>query len=95
MHFIQEQHSGRNLRLALLPPLRHLGVDLVPDLGLDLPGIAGEEGEEALGPRVDDVDLVQGDCVHNLATLLQLALGTLYKSGVSSLKIKMIIISKQ
>ena len=29
---VDEEHAGRYLRLALLPPLGHLGVDLVPHL---------------------------------------------------------------
>ncbi len=35
----------------------------------------GKEGEEALGARVDDVDLVQADRVDNFLPLLQLSLG--------------------
>ena len=80
-NLIDEQHPGRDLGLALLPPLGDLGVYLVPDLGLDLAGVAGEEGEEALGAGVDDVDLVQGDGVRHLLALLQLALGALNESA--------------
>ena len=36
-----------------------------------------EQGEEALLPRVDDVDLVEAHVVHDLLSLLQLALGAL------------------
>ena len=68
-----------DLSLAHLSPLGDLGVDLVPDLGLDLAGVAAEEGEEALGAAVDHVYLVQGHRVHHLLPLLELTLGTLDK----------------
>ena len=78
---VNEQNTGSDLRLALLPPLRDLGVDLVPDFRLNLPGVSTEQGQKALSPAVDDVDLVQGDGVHHLLPLLQLALGTLHEPG--------------
>ena len=59
-----------DLSLAHLSPLGDLGVDLVPDLGLDLAGVTAEEGEEALGAAVNDVDFVQGYRVNNLLSLL-------------------------
>ena len=38
-------HAGDDLCLALLPPLGHLGVDLLSDFGLDLPCVAcGRQG---------------------------------------------------
>lgn len=37
---VDEQHARDNLCLALLPPLGHLGVDLLSDFGLDLPCVA-------------------------------------------------------
>jgi hypothetical protein len=39
-------------------------------LWLNLAGVAREERQEALGARVDDVDLVEGDGVHHLLALL-------------------------
>jgi hypothetical protein len=66
-----------DLRLALLAPLDDLGVDLVPQLGLDLARVAGEEREEALRPAVDHVDLVQRHRVHDLFAFLDFAFGAL------------------
>ena len=40
-------------------------------------GLTSKEGEEALCPRVDDVDLVQRDGVDDLFPDLELSLGTL------------------
>jgi hypothetical protein len=51
------------------------------DLGFNLAGVTREEGEEALGAGVDDVNLVEGDCVDHLLTLLQLALRALHEPG--------------
>ena len=58
---VDEEHARHDLGLALLAPLGDLGVDLLAHLGLDLAGVAREEREEALLPRVDHVDLVQAD----------------------------------
>ena len=58
MHLVNEEHARHDLRLALLAPLGHLLVDLLAHLGPDLASVAREEREEALLPRVDDVDLV-------------------------------------
>ena len=79
VNLVKEEDAWSDLRLALLPPLGDLGVDLVPDLGLDLAGVTAEEGEEALGAAVDHVDFVQGHRVNNLLSLLELTLGTLDK----------------
>ena len=81
---VNEQHPGGNLRLPLLPPLRDLGVDLVPHLGLDLSRVSAEQGQEALGPAVDDVDLVEGDGVDHLLPLLELPLRALDEPGAGS-----------
>mmetsp|Transcript_15709 Transcript_15709/g.33590 ORF Transcript_15709/g.33590 Transcript_15709/m.33590 type:complete len:340 (-) Transcript_15709:1208-2227(-) len=81
VHLVNEEHARHDLRLALLAPLSHLLVNLLADLRLDLSRVAGEEREEALLPRVDHVDLVQADDVHNLLALLQLALGALHELG--------------
>ena len=42
-------------------------------LGLDLARISGEQRQEALGPRVDDVDLVQRYGMYHFFALLELA----------------------
>ena len=81
---VNEQNPGSDLRLALLPPLRDLGVDLVPHFRLDLSSVPAEQGEETLGPAVDDVDLVEGDGVDDLLPLLELPLGALDEPGAGS-----------
>ena len=70
-------HARNNLRLALLPPLGNLGVDLVAQLGLDLASVPGKEREEALRAAVDDVDFVQGHGVHDFFAFLDFAFGAL------------------
>jgi hypothetical protein len=80
VHFVDEQHAGHDFRLALLPPLRHLLVDLLPHLLRYLPSRPGKQSQKALRPRVDHVDLVQGHRVHHLLALLYLPLGTIHES---------------
>mmetsp|Transcript_4687 Transcript_4687/g.11992 ORF Transcript_4687/g.11992 Transcript_4687/m.11992 type:complete len:213 (+) Transcript_4687:1938-2576(+) len=77
VHLVNKQYSRDNGRLAFLTPLGHLAVDLLAHLGLDLSSITGEQGKEALLPRVDHVNLVQAHHVHDLLALLELALGAL------------------
>ena len=88
MDLINEQDTGHDLGAALLSPLGNLLVNLLTDLGLDLTNITSEESHEALGARVDDVDLVKGDSVHDLLSLLELTLGALNVSGLRTLVIK-------
>ena len=77
-------HPWHNLCLAFLPPLCHLGVDLLPDLHLDLARVAREEGEEPLRAAVDDVNLVQRHRVHHLLTLLELPFRALHELGLKA-----------
>ena len=70
-------HAWDDLCFAFLAPLGDLGVDLTPELRLDLARVACEQREEALRATVDDVDFVQRHGVHDLAPFLDLAFGTL------------------
>ena len=70
----------KNIRIRRIR-IRNTGFNPISDLGFNLAGVAGEEGEEALGAGVDDVDLVEGDGVHHLLPLLQLPLRTLHEPG--------------
>lgn len=72
--FENRTYTRNDRRLAFLPPLADFSVDLIPQLRLDLSRIAREQREEALGPRVDDINLVQGDRVGHFASLLELAI---------------------
>jgi len=72
-------HSWDNLGLPFFPPLGYLRVDLVSKLRFYLSGIASEEREETLRPTVDDIDLVQRDCMDDLFSLLDFTLWTLHK----------------
>jgi len=84
VHLVDEEDARHDLGLALLPPLGHLLVDLVPHLLLDLSRVAGEEGQEPLRPGIDDVNFVEGDGVHDLLPLFDLPLRTLDKSRLRS-----------
>lgn len=57
--------------------LIYLGIDLISDFGLDLTGITGEQSQETLSSRVDDIDLVKSDGVCHFFPLLELTLRTL------------------
>jgi hypothetical protein len=70
-------HTRHNLCLSLLPPFRHLGIDLVPKLRLDLACITRKQGKETLRARIDHVDFVQRNRVHNLFAFLNFAFGAL------------------
>ncbi len=81
---IQGSESGsrrpKNIRIRRIR-IRNTDFNPISDLGFDLAGVAGEEGEEALGAGVDDVNLVKGDGVDHLLTLLQLPLRALHEPG--------------
>ncbi len=58
VHLVDEQHPGYDLGFAFFLPFPDLRVDLIPYLAPDLARVPGEQSQEALRPRVDDVDLV-------------------------------------
>lgn len=60
VHLVDEEYPGYDSRLALLPPLRHLQIYLLPHFPLDLARVPREKRQETLLPGVDHVDLVQG-----------------------------------
>merc|ERR1719159_1841702 len=80
MDFVDEQHAWNDVRLSVFTPLRHLRVDLLAHFVLDLAGVSREESQETLGPRVDDVNLMQRHRVHNFLALLQLTLRALHET---------------
>ena len=88
MDLIDEQDTGHDFGAAFLSPLGNLLVNLLTDLRLDLTNVTCEQSHEALGARVDDVDLVKGDSVHNLLSLLELTLGALNVSGLRTLVVE-------
>ena len=70
---VMQTHPRYDLRFPLLPPLRDLGVDLIPEFRFDLTGVASEEGKEALRAAVDHVYLVQRHGVYDFLAFLDLA----------------------
>ena len=83
VRLVDHQDAGDDVGFAFLLPVGDLGVDLVPQLGLDLASVAGKEGEEALRSRIDDIDLVQGDGVDDFFADLQLAFWALNEFGLA------------
>lgn len=77
-------YPWNDLRLAFFPPLTHFGIDLLSDFRLDFSGVSGEQSQEALCAAVDDVDLMEGHCVHHLLPLLQLSFRTLDKLSLQA-----------
>ena len=61
VRLVDEQHARHDRCLPVLLPLRHLLVDLLAHLRLDLARVAREEREEALLAGVDHVDIVEGN----------------------------------
>ena len=84
MDLVDEEHARHDLGLALLLPLGDFRVDLLAHLAANLARVAGEEGQEALGAGVDDVNLVQADDVDDFAALLQLSIRALHELGVGA-----------
>ena len=82
MNLIDEEYTGYDLGTTFLSPLGDFLVDLFSDLRFDLTDISGEEGHETLCARVDNINLMKGDSVHDFLTLLQLALGALYEASL-------------
>mmetsp|Transcript_13014 Transcript_13014/g.50886 ORF Transcript_13014/g.50886 Transcript_13014/m.50886 type:complete len:477 (-) Transcript_13014:125-1555(-) len=82
VNLVDEEDAGDDVRLTFLPPLGDFRVNLLANLRADLAGVAREERQETLRPAVDHVDLVQGDDVDNLLSLLKLALGALHEFGL-------------
>ena len=72
-------HPWDELGLPFFPPLSYFRVDLVPKFGFDLASVTSKEREEALGPAVDHIDLVQGDSVDDFLAFLDFTLWALYK----------------
>lgn len=77
MDLIDEKNTGNNFGTAFFAPFGDLLVNLFADLGLDFSDVTGEESHEALASRVDDIDFVEGDRVHNFLALLQFTFGAL------------------
>ena len=84
VYFVDEQHAGYDFGFSFFFPLADFGVDLIADFGANFARVAGEEGEEALGAGVDDVDLVEGDGVDDFFSFLKLAVRALDKLGVGA-----------
>jgi hypothetical protein len=84
MDLIDEQHTGHDLGATLLSPLGDLLVDLLSNLWLDLTNVSCEQGLEALGSGVDDINLMECDSVYNFFSLLELSFWALNVSGLWS-----------
>jgi hypothetical protein len=79
VHLVDEQHAGDDLGLAFFAPLAHLGVDLLAHFALDLACISREESQKSLRATVDDIDLVQRDCVYDFLPFLEFTFGAIDK----------------
>jgi len=84
MHLIDEQNTWHDFCSSFLTPLGNLLVNLLSDLGLDFTNVSSEEGHESLSSRVDDVNFVKGDGMHDLLSLLELSLRALNVSSLRS-----------
>ena len=82
VNLIDEEDTRHDLSTAFLSPLGDLLVDLFSYFRLDLTDITSEEGHEALGAGVDDIDLVKSDSVDDLLALLEITLGALDEASL-------------
>ena len=81
---INEENTRHDFSTALFAPLSNLLINLFTHLRLDLTDITREKSHEALGARVDDIDLMESHSVDDFLTLLQLTLGALYEPSLGA-----------
>jgi len=84
MDFINEEDTWYDLSTAFLSPFCNLLVNLFTNFWLDLTNVTSEESHEALRARVNDIDLVESNCVHDLLSLLELTFGALNEASLRS-----------
>lgn len=82
MYLINEEDTGDDLSTALFSPFGNFLVNLFANLRFDFTNVTSEKSHEALGSRVDDIDFVEGDCVDNFFTLLELTFWALHEAGL-------------
>ena len=82
MNLIDEEDTGYDLGTTFLSPLSDFLVDLFSNLGFDLTDISSEECHETLCARIDNINLMKSDSVHNFLALLQLTLGALNEASL-------------
>mmetsp|Transcript_63497 Transcript_63497/g.104886 ORF Transcript_63497/g.104886 Transcript_63497/m.104886 type:complete len:358 (+) Transcript_63497:961-2034(+) len=90
MHLINEEHAGNHLGLALLAPLQHFVVDLLPHFMFNFPRVPSEQRQKPLRPGIDDIDFMQRDGVHDFFAFLQLPLGALHEPRIGAHRIKVL-----
>ena len=76
MNSIREQSQQRHSANLL--------IYLLSGLELYLTEVSSKQSEKSLRTTVDDIDLVERDCVNNLLPLLDLSLWTLHEASLGS-----------
>merc|ERR1740117_1527349 len=84
MDFINEEHSGDDFGSAFFSPLGYFLVNLLSDFGLNFSDISCEESHESLGAGVDNVDLMEGDGMDDLLSLLEFTFRALDEASLGS-----------
>ncbi len=84
MHLINEKYTWHDFCSTFFSPLGYLLVDLFSYFCLYFSDVSSKQGLEALGPAVDNIDLVKSDSVHNFFSLLELSLWALDEPGLGS-----------
>ena len=84
MDLINEENTWDDFSAPFFSPFCNFLINLFSDLGLNLTDVSSEECHEALGARVDDIDLVKGHSMNNLLALLELTFRALNESRLRS-----------
>jgi len=84
MDLIDEEDTWDDLSTAFFSPLGDLLVDLFSNFRLDFTDVTREKSHEALGSRIDDIDLMQCDSVDDFLSLLKFTLWALDESSLWS-----------
>ena len=82
MHLIDEEDTWHDLSSSFLSPLGNFLVDLLSDFWFDLTNVSSEKSHKSLSSRIDDIDLVKGDSMNNLLSLLELSFRALHISSL-------------
>ena len=84
MDFINEKNAWDYFGFPLLSPFRNFFIDLLSNLLSNLTSGSRKQGQKSLRPRINNIDFVKSNCVHNFFSFLDLSLRTIYESCLRS-----------
>jgi hypothetical protein len=70
MYLIDEENTRHNFSTSLFSPLGNFLINLLTDFWLNFSNISRKQSLESLRSRIDDIDLMKSDSVHDFFSLL-------------------------